>query len=184
MSAGPPDRTVPSLLTQAVVLPAALSAIVALVLVGEVRALVSLSRWVQHTDKVIDSAHQVEQILIGRESGFRGFMNVPRDEFLRPYDQTQETVAPSWDRLIQLVADNPAQQRRLHELQPIWKEWEAFAARCIELRRKGEEKIARELEASGYGRLRMDHLRAGLLEFIAVEEGLRDQRTRSEQAWA
>ena len=56
---GRPERAVPRLLTQAVVIPAALSALVALVLVGEVRALVSLSRWVQHTDQVIDSAHQL-----------------------------------------------------------------------------------------------------------------------------
>src|ERR671936_777049 len=92
---GRPERAVPSLLTQAVVIPAALSALVALVLVGEVRALVSLSSWVQHTDKVIDTAHHVEQILIERESAFRGYMNVPRDEFLAPYTRTMQSVGQS-----------------------------------------------------------------------------------------
>lgn len=181
---GRPEQAVPSLLKQAVVFPAALSAIVALVLVGEVRALASLSRWVQHTDHVIDAAHRVEQILIDRESGFRGFMNVPRDEFLAPYDRSQNTVAQSWDTLLQLVADNPPQQARLRALQPLWKEWEVFVARCIDLRRNGNESEARELEASGYARERMEGLRAGLLEFVKVEEGLRDQRTLREQSWA
>jgi len=59
-----PERAVPRLLTQAVVLPAALSALVALVLVGEVRALTSVARWVQHTDQVIDVAHHLERVLI------------------------------------------------------------------------------------------------------------------------
>src|SRR5437764_213238 len=111
--AGRPERAVPRLLTQAVVFPAALSAIVALVLVGEVRALISLSRWVQHTDQVIDSAHQLERILIDRESAFRGFMNVPREEFLAPYTRTSSLVGETWSQLIQFVADNPPQQARL-----------------------------------------------------------------------
>src|SRR5947207_7665543 len=123
---GRPERAVPRLLTQAVVIPAALSALVALVLVGEVRALVSLSRWVQHTDQVIDSAHQLERILIDRESAFRGFMNVPREEFLAPYTRTSSLVGETWSQLIQFVADNPPQQARLKALQPLWKEWESF----------------------------------------------------------
>jgi signal transduction histidine kinase len=139
---------------------------------------------VQHTDQVIDTAHHVEQILIERESGFRGYMNVPRDEFLAPYTRTMQSVGENWNALMQLVADNPSQQARLRALQPLWKEWETFAARCIELRRSGKEHEARELEATGYGRERMEGLRAGLLEFIKVEEGLRDQRTASERTWA
>src|SRR5438445_4303257 len=181
---GRPERAVPSLLKQAVVFPAALSAIVALVLVGEVRELASLSRWVQHTDAVIDAAHRVEQILIDRESGFRGFMNVPREEFLAPYTRTEGTLAPKWDALLRLVADSPPQQARLRALQPLWMEWEVFARHCLDLRRNGQETEARELEAAGYARERMEGLRAGLLEFVKVEEGLRDQRTAREQAWA
>jgi signal transduction histidine kinase len=178
-----PERAVPSLLKQAVVIPAALSAIVALVLVGEVRALVSPSRWVQHTDAVIDAAHHVEQILIERESAFRGYMNVPRQEFLAPYSRTRQSVGESWDTLLQLVADNPPQQARLRALQPLWKEWEVFVARCLELR-SDKEREARELEATGYGRERMEGLRAGLVEFIKVEEGLRDERSGNERTWA
>ena len=184
VSASRPEQAVPSLLKQAVIFPAALSAIVALVLVGEVRALVSLSQWVKHTDHVIDAAHGVEQILIDRESAFRGFMNVPRDEFLAPYTRTTGTVAQSWDAVMQLVADNPPQQARLRALRPLWTEWEAFVRHCIDLRRNGNEREARELEATGYARERMEGLRAGLLEFVKVEEGLRDQRTLKEQTWA
>ena len=184
VAASRPERAVPSLLTQAVVIPAALSAIVALVLVGEVRALVSLSRWAQHTDQVIDAAHAVEQVLIERESAFRGFMNVPREEFLAPYARTNGTVAQSWDGVVQMVADNPPQQARLRALQPLWQEWENFVRHCIDLRRNGNEKEAREIEASGYGRERMEGLRAGLADFVKVEEGLRDQRTANEQTWA
>src|SRR2546430_3791460 len=95
-----PERAVPRLLTQAVVVPAALSALVALALVGEVRALISLSRWVQHTDQVIDAARERERVLIDRESGFRGFMNVPREEFLMPYTRTSKVVEVRWNELL------------------------------------------------------------------------------------
>ena len=131
MAAVRPERVVPQLFTQAVVLPAALSALVALVLVGEVRALTSLARWVQHTDQVIDTAHQLESVLIDRESGFRGFMNVPREEFLAPYARTADRVDILWDRLLRLVVDNPPQLARLRALQPLSREWEEFVARCI-----------------------------------------------------
>jgi signal transduction histidine kinase len=178
-----PERAVPSLLTQAVVLPAVLSAVVALVLVGEVRALTSLARWVQHTDEVIDAAHKLERVLIERESAFRGFMNVPRDDFLGPYLRTSPVVGEHWDRLMKLVADSPPQQARLKALQPLWQEWEGFVARCIELRRH-DSAAARELEATGFGRERMEGIRAGMNEFVQVEEGLRDARSHSEQVWA
>ena len=184
MAAVRPERVVPQLLTQAVVLPAALSALVALVLVGEVRALTSLARWVQHTDQVIDTAHQLESVLIDRESGFRGFMNVPREEFLAPYARTADRVDILWDRLLRLVVDNPPQLARLRALQPLSREWEEFVARCIGLRRAGKEGTARSLEASGYGRERMEAIRAGLKDFVQVEEGLRDQRSQREQVWA
>jgi signal transduction histidine kinase len=178
-----PERAVPRLLTQAVVLPAALSAVVALVLVGEVRTLTSLARWVQHTDEVIDAAHVLERVLIDRESAFRGFMNVPREEFLAPYTRSSKTVVEDWDRLLQQVADNPAQQARLRALLPLWREWEVFVARCIDLRR-GDEAGARSLEASGFGRERMEGLRAGLGDFAEVEQVLRDERSLREQRWA
>jgi signal transduction histidine kinase len=181
---GRPERAVPRLLTRAVVFPAALSALVALALVGEVRALVSLSRWVQHTDLVVDTAHQLERILIDRESGFRGYMNVPQEQFLAPYARTTQQAAKTWPELIDLVADNPPQQARMRALQPLWQEWESFVARCIDLRRRGEERAARELEGTGYGRERMEGLRAGLGDFIKVEERLRDERTLREQTWA
>jgi signal transduction histidine kinase len=167
-----------------VVLPAGLSALVALVLVGEVRALTSLARWVQHTDRVIDAAHQLERVLIDRESGFRGFMNVPRDEFLAPYTRTSKVVEQDWNRLLQLVADNPVQQARLRALMPLWREWEAFIGRCIDLRRGGDEVTARSMEASGFARERMEGLRAALGDFVQVEEALRDERSQREQRWA
>src|SRR5438445_2643507 len=179
-----PERAVPRLLTQAVVVPAALSALVALALVGEVRALISLSRWVQHTDRVIAAAHKLERVLIDRESGFRGFMNVPRDEFLAPYTRTSRVVGETWDGLLQLVADNPVQQAGLKALQPLWREWEAFVAWTIDLRRSGDEVEAQSQEAAGYARERMEGLRAGIGEFVRIEEGLRDQRTLREQTWA
>ena len=178
-----PERAVPRLLTQAVVLPAVLSAVVALALVGEVRALVSLARWVQHTDEVIDEAHMLERVLIERESAFRGFMNVPREEFLAPYVRTSAVVGERWDHLIQVVADNPPQQARLKALQPLWREWEGFVARCIELRQR-DSAAAHELEATGFGRERMEGIRTGLGGFVRVEETLRDERSHREQAWA
>jgi signal transduction histidine kinase len=179
-----PERAVPRLLTQAVVLPAVLSALVALVLVGEVRALTSLARWVQHTDEVIDATDQLERVLIERESGFRGFMNVPREEFLWPYTRTANMADDYWDRLLRLVADNPPQMARVRGLQPLWREWETFAGRCIGLRRDGQEVAARSLEATGYGRERMEAIRAGLGDFVHVEEALRDDRSQREQRWA
>ncbi|MFL5309157.1 MAG: CHASE3 domain-containing protein [Myxococcales bacterium] len=183
MALARPERAVPRLLTQAVVIPAALSAVVALALVGEVRALISLSRWVQHTDEVITAAHRLEGVLIDRESGFRGYMNVPRDEFLAPYTRSSRVAGETWDRLLQMVADNPSQQARLRALMPLWREWESFVARCIDLRRS-DERAARSLERTGFGRERMEGLRAGLGDFVDVEEGLRDERTHRERTWA
>jgi signal transduction histidine kinase len=179
-----PERAVPRLLTQSVVLPAALSALVALVLVVEVRTLLSLSRWIQHTDNVIGEAGQLQRLLIDRESGYRGFAAVGQQEFLDLYTRAGPLLPERWETLRRLVADRPAQLARLAELQPIAREWNAFADKAIALWRSGDVAGSLALQATGYGRDRMEKLRAGLDEFVRVEEKLRDERIRSEQVAA
>ena len=174
----------PRLLTQAVVLPAVLSAVVALVLVGEVRALVSLSRWVQHTDRVIAQAQQVYRLLADRESGLRGFLLTGRTPFLDPYTRSNPPLQASFTALGDLVADNPQQRDSALQMRQLSDEWESFAAQTLRLQAAGDEAALLELLQTGAGQRRMEALRSGLDDFVKVEEQLRDERTRREQVGA
>ena len=59
--------------------------IVAAVLAIEVHSLVTLSRWVQHTDDVIATAREVQSMLIDRESTLRGYVIARSPEYLELY---------------------------------------------------------------------------------------------------
>ncbi|HMC33133.1 MAG TPA: CHASE3 domain-containing protein, partial [Myxococcales bacterium] len=179
-----PERAVPRLLTQAVVLPAVLSALVALVLVAEVRALVTLSRWVQHTDQVISEAQRADRLLADRESGLRGYLLTGLPHFLDPHTRSNARLERSFADLADLVADDPPQRERVVQMRQLAQEWQAFALQALKLHSAGDEASVKTLLRTGAGQERMESLRSQFQAFIGVEEGLRDARTRSEQMGA
>src|SRR3954471_8255395 len=99
MAAERPDGTVSKALVQAAMIPAVLALLVAAVLAIEVKSLVSLSRWVQHTDEVISTAREIHGLLADRESGLRGYLLGRSPEFLAPYEAANAALRSRWERL-------------------------------------------------------------------------------------
>jgi signal transduction histidine kinase len=175
-----PDAIVSKVLVQAALIPAVLALIVAAVLAIEVNSLVTLSRWVQHTDEVIGSAREIQAMLVDRESALRGYVIARSAEYLEPYEIANSALPGRWEALLRLVSDNPTQMKRVADMRQLAIQWEAFARAAI----AANPRDAATLVATGQGRSLMQQLRNQLEDFVRVEEGLRDERARKEERGA
>jgi len=125
--------------------------------------------WVDHTDQVIAAAERTQGLLIDMETGARGYLLTDNKAFLAPYERASEEIHRSFIELKNLVSDNPRQYNRAEELRRLFEEWSGMTARMIQ-----RETVTVAPQVSG--RQRMDNLRIGFSQFIAVENELRVTR--------
>ncbi|WP_116809094.1 methyl-accepting chemotaxis protein [Steroidobacter cummioxidans] len=136
-----------------------------------------------HTYEVIQRADRILQSLINMETGQRGYVITGTDSFLEPFQDGQKGFKDSFDAIRELTSDNPAQQRRLDELNRLLQEWTQQAVEpSFALRRQVnagtssmDELVQFEREARG--KQGMDAMRARLSEIVDVESDLLDERT-------
>ncbi|MFL5248845.1 MAG: CHASE3 domain-containing protein [Myxococcales bacterium] len=175
-----PDATVSKVLLQAALVPAVLAVVVAGVLAIEVNSLVSLSRWVEHTDQAIGTAHEVQGLLADRESGLRGYVLARSKDFLGPYQTANSALPDRFRKLERLVAANRPQAKRVTTIRDQSNLWEAYSRSLL----ASDPAAAVARITAGEGERMMAQMRHELEMFVHVEEGLRDERSTREQTAA
>jgi len=76
-------------------------------------------RQVDHTHRVLEQLEEVSTGVLSMQTSTRGFVLTGSDEILKPFRESNTTVADATQALLRLTADNPVQQRRLSELKPL-----------------------------------------------------------------
>lgn len=76
-----------------------------------------------HTYNVINESASLLVSLINIETGMRGFALTGREQFLAPLTAGESSFQTHFAQLRQLTRDNPAQQRRLDQLQALHDQW-------------------------------------------------------------
>ncbi|WFS17244.1 methyl-accepting chemotaxis protein [Pseudomonas sp. 905_Psudmo1] len=141
-----------------------------------------------HTYDVINESADLLANLINIETGARGFVITGRDQFLGPMESGERELRAHMAQLRQLTRDNPAQQRRLSELQALHDQWLGEDINGnLELRRQVNAGTQRfdalvELVSSGSAKVKMDAMRRILSEIQSEERALLEQRTASMNA--
>jgi PAS domain S-box-containing protein len=164
-------------LLRAVSLPIVLLGLLAAVLVWQINHLLSLTRWVEHSNRVIQQAQETLRLVLDLETGKRGYMLTRVPAFLEPYRQAQEAVGPAFDRLRGLVSDNPESQERLAGIEARLSEWSARTQ--AELSLYDARRTWPTPEEFTVSRRLMDAMRGEFSAFILTEERLRDARILS-----
>lgn len=165
------------ILIRAILLPVVLVALVAGIFLWQISRLLAAAQWVDHTNQVIAQAYELQKLLVDMETGVRGYLVAGNPSFLEPYERALPQVDPSFERLSNLVADNPAQVQRLAEIRPVSAKWQHYARDVIAMRDRGEDYQAYVNRA--IGKDLMDTMRAQSTSFIQIEENLRNVRTRA-----
>ncbi len=168
------QRSFQSLLRRTVALPVVLMVLLAATLAGEILLLSASLRWVDHSDRVIATARQLQRQIVEMETGLRGYYLTGDAAFFDSYTDAKSKVPEQSDVLQQLTADNPSQQQRLRQLHDLDLRWIEWADQQVLHAHLGPPSSPELLT----GQQLMQDIRSQQREFVSAEETLRNQRSR------
>lgn len=162
-------------LVRNVSLPLALGLVNCALFVGLILYLLSVNRWVDHTDRVISQARYLEKILIDAETGLRGYAVTGDRDFLEPFENATSIADAQFGVMRNLVQDNPLQAGRVAEIESGFKSWLRYADSIKGIVAKRGEVEA--VVAQKAGKRMMDGIRRLFDAFTSTEQALRDERS-------
>jgi PAS domain S-box-containing protein len=162
-----------NLLRRTLFLPLVLLVLLAGTLVVEVMSLTSSLRWVDHSDRVMDSSRQAMRTMVEMESSLRGYELTRDPKFVDSFQQSKSQLPDKVNQLVELTGDNQLQQRRLKEISQLDNGWIRWAEEEI-AQRSIKPPTQNELL---YGAQLMDEIRTRQREVIAEEDRLLRERS-------
>jgi methyl-accepting chemotaxis protein len=164
-------------------------ALIILIIIGVVSyrtttGLIETADKVAHTHKVLEHLLQVPSLLKDVEAGQRGHTITGEERYLEQYNSALNGIDQEVKELRELTAENPNQQRRLDNLEPVIQEKLAFAKEVIDLRRNKGFEASRELTLTGTGKETMDQIRQVITAMENEENALLKQRSEAAAASA
>ncbi len=150
---------------------------------SSVNTLLEKSKWVDHTNVVLQKAMNIVASAVDMETGMRGYLLAGKEEFLTPYTTGQETFVERVAELKEIVNDNPKQVERLKSIDTVIRDWNSEVTEPqIALRREiGDAKTMNDmahLVAEARGKVHFDKFREQITTFIEREKVLLDKRQK------
>jgi len=143
--------------------------------------------WDRHTLEVLLETNHVATSVLQVQSATRGYLLTGHESLVGPIHNEYENAGKHLRRALELTADNPSQQERLHQLEPMLAIWmDKAITPQIDMRRatgKGGQSVSPETEAAvlaGTGSVAT--IRQLLGEIAAEETRLLEQRRQDTTA--
>ena len=114
---------------------------------------------VAHSHVVLENLASVLSLLKDAETGQRGYIITGNESFLEPYQAAVPAIATTVNDLRKLTSDNPAQQKRIGQAEPLIAARLFELKRIIEMRRNRDVQQATKAIQAGEGKRLMDELR-------------------------
>lgn len=112
--------------------------------------LIETETWVTHTYQVRTRLADLSAAIIATESAERGYIITGNDGFLDSYRGNLGTIKAAADEVRQLTQDNPRQQRRLADLQPLISQRLTDLGAAIDIRRaQGLDPAIKQVQGNG-----------------------------------
>lgn len=140
--------------------------------------------WVSHTHEVLNELEEVAAAMADLESSQRGYIILGTDDLLAHREQSKLGLREELDRVRWLTADNPRQQLRLTQLEPLIAERTRFGEQTIAARKADGFRSAQEMLATGVGIALSDNIRRLLTEMRDEEGALLGVREAASSAAA
>lgn len=139
--------------------------------------LVTVNSWVMHTHQVLEELEKTLAIVKDTESNGRAYVITGLPAFFNAYHAAAGGYGPHLQRLRNLTADNPRQQARIAQLDPIVKQRLEYADLTVQLRTSEGFDAARAAVAQMRGMQLMDQVRRLFVEMDGEENALLVRRT-------
>ncbi|HVJ89630.1 MAG TPA: CHASE3 domain-containing protein, partial [Labilithrix sp.] len=136
---------------------------------------------VRHTESVRRAIDDAWRQMIELETGMRGYLLSGNDEFIENYESARAGIPDRLAALRRLVADDPSQEARLDELEPILYERISLADSYLRVRKTQGLSAASEAASAGGGKTLMDRGRRLVEQLAAEEDRLLQERMSSDR---
>ena len=163
------------LLMNAIFVPLFLMAVITAALVWQITYLLSDSAKVEHADRIIARANELQRLTIDLETGLRGFLITGDDRFLEPYNSAVAEIDGKTSHLL-LAIDDPDEGQEIQQLATARKKWVEYARSQIQTRRNNGDYLAVVMSLAG--KQQMDNMRELFNRLIDHESQIRDVRFR------
>lgn len=140
--------------------------------------------WQVHTLEVLLETDRLRTAALQQMRGERGFLLTGDDRFLDPYVQGQKAATESYERLLTLTRDNPAQQQRLASMRDEFATLNAVLSAMIEQQRTGRREEALRYLRRGADRDAIDAILGEIDALAEFERALLAERSDAAQASA
>ena len=133
---------------------------------------------VNHTSHVISTMDILSSELKDAESGFRGYLIIKDEKFLKDYYKAPHLIDSTFSRLKLLTSDNDVQQKRLDTLQLLIKNNLDVLSAGLRIFRTGNSVVSDTLIKLGHhGKSIMDSIRLVAVNFQIEENNLMERRS-------
>lgn len=149
-----------------------LLAVIGAVAYRSIHSLTQTSYWVAHTHEVLSGVSNILIDLDDAETGQRGFVIAGDQAFLEPYQNGTAAVMGEVKKVRELTRDNPRQQKRLDDLEPLITQKLQNMQRNIESRKSGGIDAGYKSIQDGEGKKIMDQIRVVLAQMDREERDL------------
>lgn len=162
----------------------ALLAAIGVVAYRSIDSLTKTSYLAAHSHLVLENIAGVLSQMKDAETGQRGFVITGDEEYLEPYESGRTSVEKLVKDLRELTADNPRQQKRIDDLEPLVEAKLAELKRTVDLRRSAGFEETKKVVQGGVGKKAMDDIRQVLNQMDLEERELLKQRASEVEASA
>ena len=158
----------------AVIVPALGLILLVIILFAQMNRLMEASQWTDHTYQVILRARSVRSAIFHMQDAEQGYLLTGDKTYPDRYARSKSDGETNIQELFKLVADNPPQVQRLHNLEKYFTSWEASEQQQL-LAAPGRDNRLWVLK----NQADLDALEQQFNDFSGVEEKLLAERTEA-----
>ena len=141
----------------------------------------SSADWVRHTHEVLTGLDELLSGMKDAETGERGYVITGELRYLEPYNAARDVVDQKLKRVRELTSDNPIQQQRIQDLEPLVASKFIELQEVIDLRKTKGFAAASQEVLTDKGKNLMDAIRKLVGTMASEETGLLDKRSAEEK---
>ncbi len=139
-------------------------------------AFVRSTRWVEHTQQVLNESEKIFSLTQSIANGERGYIITGDSDFLQPFINAREKVFLQIGKLKSLTEDNPVQQARIDSINFYAQQRVDVGNRIVQAMNQGEKAEASRIVISKEGKNLSQTVRDLVTELQNDESGLLKQR--------
>jgi PAS domain S-box-containing protein len=165
------------LFTVALIWPLVLMAVLASLLILQVKYLIADAQELNNTNQLLMQFSHTQKLFIDLETGVRGYQITGNQDFLQPYREAKQLINPALEELSkQIGEETPLEKTQIKQLRSQYALWERFAQKAFLAKQKGNN--SQILALSTAGKQQMDLIRSS---FSTMEAQVRNQGTQRTQ---